>query len=66
MSERWKLVDHTKDNRGEMVGYLTITLDEVRVAEAFPYAHAAVAEFVIQQAQRIVETMNAAEDARTP
>ena len=59
----WLLVE-----RGKTPGvYFTIENDGIRIADVFPgagmYVGKVSPEWVIQQAQRIVDTMNAVEDA---
>ena len=52
----WQLVDNSD---GERKGWLTITKDGVRVADAFPYTNKAPSpQWVREQAQRIVDAMN--------
>ena len=63
----WTLHDlRTADVSGRpRYGYLSIELDGMRIADVFPYAAAYAGkvepEWLISQAQRIVDTMNAAE-----
>ncbi len=55
----WQLIDNTKPHGP--AGYLSITKDGVRVCDAFPFSNPHTKEhqqFVREQAQRIVDTMN--------
>jgi len=53
----WQLIDHTGTNSG----YLRITKDGKRVADVFPFAKDADAEWVRSQAVHLVEQMNLVE-----
>lgn len=52
----WKLLDHSDKAKG----YLRITCDGKRVADVFPFAYGTDPAWVREQAQTIVDTMNAA------
>lgn len=56
----WQLIDNTGRKN---VGYFRIMRDGVRVADVFPYAPDVNAQWVIAQAQRIVDAMNAIDTA---
>lgn len=58
----WQMLDHTNGKTG---GYLRILRDGVRVADVFPYAQGADRAWVIEQANRIVETMNGIDIVRS-
>lgn len=50
----WQLIDNT----GTSKGYLRIMRDGKRVADVFPYAVGVDAQWTIEQAQHVVDTMN--------
>jgi hypothetical protein len=62
----WTLHDFRKEPGEKQRGYLSIELDGVRIADVFPnagmYGGKVEPSWVIEQAQRIVTTMNAAEE----
>jgi hypothetical protein len=64
MTARWQLIDHRQLRGGR---YFTIEVDHIRIADVFPdagmYRGNTDSEWVIEQAQRIVDTMNAAESS---
>lgn len=51
----WQLIDQSN---GQTKGYLRITRNGVRVADVFPYAPGIDAEWTVEMARLIVETMN--------
>jgi hypothetical protein len=61
MTTRWQLTDHDQKH----ARYFTIELDGVRIADVFPdagmYLGKVEPTWIVEQAQRIVDTMNAAE-----
>ncbi len=54
MSE-WTLLDHTNGKNG---GYYRIERDGCLIADLFPFAVAAIAEWIKSQAELIVRVMN--------
>jgi hypothetical protein len=64
---RWTLHDFRNEFGPARGGYLSIELNDVRIADVFPEAGMygvlnVKPKWVIEQAQRIVDTMNAAEE----
>lgn len=53
----WTLDDNTY---GKKSGFLTIKKDGCRVADCFPFSAGVDPEWIKAEAQRIVDTMNAA------
>ena len=54
----WKLEDYTNGKKG----FLRITCDGERIADAFPYAPGSDPEVVTDRCRRMVETMNGFRD----
>lgn len=52
----WKLIDNSSSTKG----YLRIERDGKRVADVFPFAPDSDEQWVREQAQSIVDTMNSA------
>jgi len=60
---KWTLLDYT--NKKDK-GYIVITCDGVRVADAFPYAKDADPDFVRRHIKLIVDTMNTQSNQEPP